>query len=268
MSETEVKKELKETPPSHLISLPTVDRLSKAISITGPFEGRGFDQVTGNFDGVGLSLGFLQWNLGTGSLQNVLLRPFIEHYGSIDELGIFPGPIDFVAKMNGKDAVHWATTTCLYGKDFKTVKGPWARAFQKWLVLPEMILIQRAGIKGIGNKAEELARTDLLSASLRAFCFAFDVITQNGSMKGVKLQRPDVDQALKHVDNDGGTSRDVWRKAILSDSRNDEQIALFNTAVARAKLARPEYVQDVIYRKGGIALGTVFFRKQLFKFNL
>ncbi len=43
-----------------------------ALNITGSFEGgQGFQNLTGNFDGQGISMGLLQWNLGQGSLQPI-----------------------------------------------------------------------------------------------------------------------------------------------------------------------------------------------------
>jgi peptidoglycan hydrolase-like protein with peptidoglycan-binding domain len=53
--------------------------LEKAVKLTGSFEGRGFVNVTGNFDGAGLSLGFFQWNIGQGSLQPMLSEFFTNY---------------------------------------------------------------------------------------------------------------------------------------------------------------------------------------------
>jgi hypothetical protein len=48
--------------------------IEKALSITGHFEDSDdpFGAVSGNFDGMGISLGVLQWNIGSGSLQPLL----------------------------------------------------------------------------------------------------------------------------------------------------------------------------------------------------
>ncbi len=42
-----------------------------ALAITGDFEtiGDPFAGVTGDFDGMGISCGVLQWNIGQGSMQ-------------------------------------------------------------------------------------------------------------------------------------------------------------------------------------------------------
>ena len=53
--------------------------LSQAIKITSFYEGSGFDEVTGNFDGQGLSYGILQWNFGQGTLQPIFKNLFARY---------------------------------------------------------------------------------------------------------------------------------------------------------------------------------------------
>lgn len=51
-----------------------------ALNVTGSFEGvSGWDNLTGNFDGQGISMGLLQQNLGQGSLQPVW-TDMLNHY--------------------------------------------------------------------------------------------------------------------------------------------------------------------------------------------
>jgi hypothetical protein len=47
---------------------------AKALTITSFFEG----WLAGNFDGQGMSYGYLQWNFGSGTLQPLFLRLFNE----------------------------------------------------------------------------------------------------------------------------------------------------------------------------------------------
>ena len=57
-------------------TLPVIERdpFALALNVTGSFEGnRGFENLTGNFDGQGISMGLLQQNLGQGSLQPLLI---------------------------------------------------------------------------------------------------------------------------------------------------------------------------------------------------
>ncbi|WP_020165577.1 hypothetical protein [Methyloversatilis discipulorum] len=62
--------------PSKLPALSAERALDLAIAVTAAFETSGdpYLQVTGNFDGAGLSFGPLQVNLGTGTLQELFRR--------------------------------------------------------------------------------------------------------------------------------------------------------------------------------------------------
>jgi hypothetical protein len=44
----------------------------KCFAVTAAFEGGGYGALSGNFDGQGVSFGFLQWNFGQGTLQALL----------------------------------------------------------------------------------------------------------------------------------------------------------------------------------------------------
>ncbi len=51
-----------------------------SLNITGSFEGRvGWKNISGNFDGQGLSLGLMQQNLGQGTLQPWLIEMYNQH---------------------------------------------------------------------------------------------------------------------------------------------------------------------------------------------
>ena len=58
-------------------TLPAKDRksLATSLNLTGSYEGgQGWINITNNFDGMGMSLGLLQQNFGSGSLQPLLLK--------------------------------------------------------------------------------------------------------------------------------------------------------------------------------------------------
>lgn len=57
------------------LELPERKALGLSLSISGSFEGNsGWSNLSNNFDGQGISLGLLQQNLGTGSLQPLLWK--------------------------------------------------------------------------------------------------------------------------------------------------------------------------------------------------
>jgi hypothetical protein len=47
----------------------TDDEINKAVAVTGRFENAGdpWSGVTGDFDGMGISCGVLQWNIGSAA---------------------------------------------------------------------------------------------------------------------------------------------------------------------------------------------------------
>ncbi len=168
--------------------MPKLDRLDIALSITGKFEGRGYSQVTGNFDGMGISCGILQWNLGMESLQAKILRPYISKHGSIDALHIFPSAIiDGLSNLRAIAAVNRCKEYMFYDGD---IKPNWRAAWESFLLLPAVIELQKLACSGIATQADTMMQ-GLGFDSLRAFCWCFDIVTHNGSLKGVKRPKPD-----------------------------------------------------------------------------
>lgn len=225
--------------------------LGKALEITGGFEGRGFDQVTGDFDGQGISAGILQWCYGQDSLQMKILLPYLKRHGSIDEKFGFPWPgIDSTATMQGERAVSYARAHMLVGAK---VKMEWEACWRRFLNDHDTNQIQTEAAADVGSKAEHIAR-DWGLDSLRSFCFFFDIVTQNGSMKEVKREPPNLMKCLAVCDGPHRpANRTIWRELLLNAS--NEQLILFDAAYERALISRPTFFQDVLARKGTIALG-------------
>lgn len=62
----------------------TADLFALALNITGSFEGHdGWSNISNNFDGQGLSLGLFNQNLGSGSLQPLMINYFTNHSSRI-----------------------------------------------------------------------------------------------------------------------------------------------------------------------------------------
>jgi hypothetical protein len=127
---------------------------------------------------------------------------------------------------------------------------------------PEMIEIQMENCQRVGNSATEMMKT-LKQNSLRAFCFCFDVVVQNGSLNGVAAQAPDRAALKKEIAafkvgktgaTDWGKNKTAWTQA--ADKMTDEQVSLLRVALKRASLSRAEYTGDVANRKGAIIVGT------------
>jgi hypothetical protein len=246
--------------------------LIAGLSITGHFEDarEPLAGVTGNFDGMGISLGVLQWNIGSNSLQPIV-------------------------KALGRD-VCTSTMPHLGDDLWKACNAPVAqglavvRAWQPANALPNSVRDElRAFVKSrqfqdlqlktahaVGDQAWNTAsdwaqKQGRTSPTKREFCWFYDVFTQNGSLKSVT---PATVQAF--IDNHGAAQADdlvcdwlaartddkpgavdsrknaiLWRNAVA-----DANLFLFVASFLRTAEANPLWQSDVMNRKGTIAVGT------------
>lgn len=150
--------------------------LDKAIQITSSFEGSGYVNVTGNFDGQFLSLGFIQFCLGQGTLQP-LLKKFYTTYPVLTtqlELDEFKNALN-----NGTEKV--------FARDIINAKGtkvvePWKTRLTNLCKTKEFQAIQIEGASAYINRGIDLCNKYGITTD-RGFCLCFDIAVQNGSLK-------------------------------------------------------------------------------------
>ncbi len=225
------------------------DWFAYALEITGGFEGSGYNQISGNFDGQGISVGVFQWNYGQGSLQREILKPAVEKMGEDWVNSFFPSRIAGTHNINGKAGIAFAKSTML--KNNKTFKPLWKKCWQNFMTTTELIVIQQEASREFANKAWGYCKAYKLK-SARAFAFFFDVVVQNGSMKGIGLSNNQLGDGLIHfqwVHEDGGKNKGTW----LGMNTTPEMRALFVLICLRAR--KNKWRADVIARKGTIAHG-------------
>lgn len=239
--------------------------LEKALDITGRFEGRGYDNVTGNFDGMGISAGVLQWCLGQGSLQEKILKPYIQLYGSIDALNIFPKKImDNLAKSSASAGIRTAVNEMhnvsgLFKKKY-TVKPQWVSAWRNFLNLHTTVEVQKMACETVALRSIRLCK-DWDMVTPRSFCWFFDLVTQNGSLEGVKKPKVDRDILKVAISAASISNQKMWKNLGL----NDEQVILMIASYKRSLTARAAYQKDVLDRKGTIAAGVGFVHGDKFE---
>lgn len=218
--------------------------LKTALSITGAFEGSTYEQVTGNFDGQGLSIGILQWNYGQGSLQEKILKPIIAEFGAERLDALFPTKISPTAYMAPKQAVKYAKKNML----IKTkVKDQWAHSWRVLLSSPEVKQIQLRAAHSVASRAWFYCN-QYQARSIKAFCWFFDVVTQNGSLKNVTMPL-DVSSYYDDLSADAGENKEYWDKYLIN-----EEAKIFFVWICR-RVTRNKWAKDVIARKGTIAHG-------------
>jgi hypothetical protein len=228
-------------------------RLETALSITGKFEGSGYDNVTGNFDGEGLSAGILQWNYGCGSLQP-LLKLYQDTHGSITG---FPEDINASAHMSTGDGIAFARTM---QDQTSHITPEWKASWRAFLSSPEVIAVQQKYCQKAASAADKLS-VDWGMNSTRAFCWFFDLVVNNGGLKGVTKPKGTVGEVKQALD----TWATKQNKKLWSVMESTEEMKiLFVAAYERTKLSRTEFRVDTFNRKATIAMGKGFVHGELF----
>ncbi len=194
--------------------------------------------VAGNFDGMGISFGCLQWNLGQGTLQ-----PILRNYFQFGDGAWKDDP-----KLRELEEVLERS---------KTAQLEWARSIQqqsgrKHILLPEW----KEAFKQLGPKTKrfQLQATErrfkvargwcgqLGLKSERALALMFDINVQNGSLFKVSQKR-------------GINVRRSINQRIANAGQPSEAHKLVIIAEERAKASNPKWIKDVLSRKLAIANG-------------
>ena len=147
--------------------------IKKAIEITSSYEG-GYTALAGNTDGQYLSMGFLCWNFGQGTLQPLLKRLFDEYPQVAADKLIAKGIWLKQALVDGYEK-EWAM---LIQEDNEII-DIWKASFNNLCNTPEFRTIQDDAAKPYLDRAEKMCNEWQLQTD-RAFCLAFDIAVQNG----------------------------------------------------------------------------------------
>lgn len=219
--------------------------LETAFSVTAGFETAGdkFQQVTGNFDGAGLSFGPAQVNFGTGTLV-----PLFRAFAAADENALrecFTDPDDYsdwqqILARPRADQIRWADSITT-GRGRHDVADPWKGYFQAVGRVPlfreitvESILREYGGkvARAIGQLRK---RSNIDIDHLRCICSLYDLVVQQGSL----------DKAMGAID------------ARLAAERPATQFELVRIAVEeRGRAASPQWQADAVSRRVGILTGV------------
>jgi hypothetical protein len=257
--------------------------INAAVAVTGRFENAGdpWRGVTGDFDGMGISCGVLQWNIGSASLQPLVLAA-----GKPVVLREAPtiGPQLWQACNGG---VSQGLTIVRQWQTGSQLKATPKRELANLMGSPEMKTQQLTRIRTVANKADALATTWALAAgraarSLQELIWFFDLVTQNGSLKGV--DHDDVRQFIKT--STPGKADDVvcdwllaapaawWGRVdciknagLWRDKVAAADLELFVLSYLRASLSTAKARGVVMNRKGALAFRKGWINGQLFDFT-
>jgi len=236
--------------------------LELCLKVSGSFESGGgpsYTSLTGNFDGMGLSAGILQWNAGQGTLQT-LIKNIAANTGWDKANSFFSSSIQTFASLQPAAAIQWCKDHYLTTGSNNIDIGAKAR-WVSFLSQPESIAaqVQMATNGVLGHaKREVTAYCPDYTDRNRPYVFFFDLVTQEGGMTvGHQTvpavpsgQTPDVSDALAEAAANNPKCHDIWQANLSGDNL---AALLLHYAYARAMLANPLYVWDACDRRGSIA---------------
>src|SRR5271157_1246611 len=239
--------------------------LELCLKVSGGFEsgtGPSYTSLTGNFDGMGMSAGILQWNAGQGTLQT-LVAAIGNAMGWDKAKTFFSSDIQQFSTLKPADAITWCLAHYIATGTKNLDPGAAAR-WVNFLGQPESIAaqVQIASNGVLGHAKREVAAyaPDYIDGT-RPYAFFFDLVTQEGGMTvGHQTvpaipsgQTPDVTDALSFAQANNSVCHDLWAGVIGSDN---EAALLLHYAYARAMLANPQFAWDACSRRGTIACRT------------
>jgi len=225
-------------PVSEIAGRPLAER---CLGLTGSFETGKYAPdcfwgVTGDFDGMGISFGALQWNVGQGTLQPLLMQlfdqhtevarnVFHEHFDTISALRTAPLPdqLAFARSVQNRGALQ----------------EPWHGMLSALGRTPECQNVQTAYANKTFQQALQMCG-DYGLLSERAAALMFDIATQGGSISGIVRAQIMADFAQLPAGDAGGN--EVAKMRIVANRR--------------AAASNPRFVDDVRTRKLAIANGS------------
>lgn len=199
------------------------------------FEGGGFDNITGNFDDKGISLGAIQFTIGIGDLQP-LLRTMVSQYPSIIQ-NIFGSNYSTLVNMLSQSLTKQLIWAVSINDSRNHIIEPWRSEFVALCRTTEFKDIQvNQGFKDYINMAYNICATYSLTTE-RALVLAFDIAVQDGSVKP--------------------SARAEILAKLTSSTTYHDKLAIIANAVANH--TRAEYQADIRSRKMMIVNGQASF---------
>jgi fibronectin type 3 domain-containing protein len=183
------------SPPDSVVNI--------AKNITKQFEVGISDQIAGDFDGQGLSLGYFQWCIGQGTLQPLLYR-MDKQYNS-EMKSIFGTNYDTMHRMlldTPANQLKWAQSI---NNSTDTIIAPWYSQLNSLRKNENFIKIEQDAEVYSVKQAMIICDKYKLK-TVRGFALALDIVVQNGSISS---------DATKIIDIALGQTPNITEKSLL-----------------------------------------------------
>ena len=159
------------SPPDNVVNI--------AANITKQFEVGISDQIAGNFDGQGLSLGYFQWCIGQGTLQPLLNRMDRQYNSQMKS--IFGTNYDTMHRMildTPANQLKWAQSI---NSSTNKIISPWCSQLDSLRKNQNFIKIEQDAEVYSVKQAMIICDKYKLK-TVRGFGLALDIVVQNGSI--------------------------------------------------------------------------------------
>ena len=198
---------------------PTDNVVNIARNISKQFEVANSNQIAGNFDGQGLSLGYLQWCIGQGTLQPLLNRMDREYNAEMKSIfGTNYNSIHNIILDTTVNQLAWAKSI---NDSTNKIAQPWYSQFVSLCNNQHFINIE------LDAEAYKIGQAMIIGdkynlKTVRGFALAFDIAVQNGSISvdAAKI----IDTAI--AQKTGMTEKDILKviaNAIADTSTNNAE---------------------------------------------
>lgn len=156
------------------------ETFEKCLSITGAFEGAHWGGSIGNFDGAGISAFILQWNLGQGTLQPLLMEMYHSDPSKFDEIAgkIQAQKLVDVCLTPDREDVQAFVTEVTTGVEYKPPSEA-VKHFDGGKLIKPSWMVVFAGL-GENFRDQQVASAQKYFDAALILCKHFDLHTERG----------------------------------------------------------------------------------------
>jgi hypothetical protein len=226
--------------PAPVSAIASYSLEDKCLALTGSFETGKYPPdcywgITGDFDGMGLSFGALQWNVGQGTLQPLLAQMFTQYPDVVRNIfHEYYDTLSHLASTAINDQLTFARSIQTKGN----LQEPWQGMLITLGRTAEYQKVQADHASKVFQQAVAMCgEYGLLSE--RALALMFDIATQGGSIPNLVKAQIMADFAQ-----------------LPANAPGNEVAKMCSVANRRAAASSPQFVDDVRTRKLAIANGT------------
>lgn len=255
--------------------LTRLERTKQALAICQKFEGNDpFANITGNFDGAGLTAGALGWTIKWDN-QDALVEAFVTRHGATRGQELMPTTWQEYLRLIVLSGDKGVAAAAKWTSSGSTVREPYRTELRNFWRSPEMTAIQvEFADKDMGAYAEKWGQKFCdyhgIPMNQKVFTWFFDLKVHNGGMSDAKIEDGDdgfsedrfanwasglgIPSNFKSTARDLSTNITIWSKRAMARWES----CLLELSRERANYSRKEFRADTCNRKGTIAAGVGF----------